>query len=127
MKKNHGSVRSYAIGFGVSLLLTLVSYQLTMIHMTSEHTILSHEILIPVVLSLAVLQLFIQLIFFLHLGIEKKPHWNLIFFVSTVSIILMVVLGSLWIMYHLERNMMPEHVEEFIIQDEGMHHHNDDH
>jgi cytochrome o ubiquinol oxidase operon protein cyoD len=123
MKKSHGSIKSYTIGFAASLLLTLISYQLTVIHMTSGHSALPHEVLIPAILSLAVLQLFVQLIFFLHLGIEKKPRWNLIFFISTVSIILMVVLGSLWIMYHLNTNMMPEHVEEFIIQDEGMHHH----
>lgn len=123
MKSNHGSEKSYLVGFFLSLVLTLLSYFAVASHINSGHTLFSHEMLIPWVLSLAVLQLFVQLIFFLHLGSEKGPRWNLAIFVSTVSIILLVVLGSLWIMYHLNYNMMPQQVEDFIIHDEGFHHH----
>lgn len=122
MSKNHGSIRSYLIGFMLSLVLTFLAYSATVFHMNSGHTFLSHEIMIPLVMSLAVFQLFVQLVFFLHLGFDKSNQWNLGFFISTVSIILLVVLGSLWIMYHLNYNMMPQQVEEFIIHDEGFNH-----
>lgn len=122
MSKNHGSVRSYSIGFIISVVLTLSAYIPVSYHHSSGHTIFSHDLLMPLVLSLAVMQLFVQLIFFMHMGHKDSPRWNLIFFISTVFIILMVVLGSIWIMYHLNYNMMPEHVEEFIIHDEGISH-----
>lgn len=115
-----GSVRSYTIGFVLSVILTLCAYFPVLWHHTSGHIQISHELLIPLVISLAVMQLFVQLIFFLHLGLEKGPKWNSIFFISTVGIILIIVLGAIWIMYHLNYNMMPQHVEEFIIHDQGI-------
>jgi cytochrome o ubiquinol oxidase operon protein cyoD len=89
--------------------------------MGSRDRFLSLEIIIALVLSFAVMQLFVQLIFFLHLGFEKGPKWNLVFFVSTVGIILIIVLGTLWIMYHLNYNMMPKQMEEYLLWKEGIH------
>jgi hypothetical protein len=31
----------------------------------------------------------------------------------------MVVVGSIWIMHHLNYNMMPTQMDSFLIQDEG--------
>ncbi len=116
MRNIHGSIRSYLIGFAISLALTLGSY-LSVV----GGLLIPQNILIALVLSLAVMQLFVQLVFFLHLGLERGPKWNLIFFASTVGIILLIVLGSLWIMYHLNYNMMPKQMNEYIIWKEGIH------
>jgi cytochrome o ubiquinol oxidase operon protein cyoD len=116
----HGSIATYTIGFVLSLILTLIAYGAVEIHRNSGHTILSLELVIPLILSLAVLQLFVQLIFFLHVGIDKKNPWNLIFLTSTVSIILIVILASLWIMYHLNYNMMPQEIPHYIMDKEGI-------
>ncbi len=116
MKKTQGSVKSYLIGFGTSLVLTAASYLLVV-----GGWEISIEILIALVMCLAVMQLFVQLIFFLHLGFERGPKWNLAFFISTVGIILLIVLGSLWIMYHLNYNMMPKQMNEYIMWKEGIH------
>lgn len=113
-QSNHyGSITPLVIGFVLSVLLTLGSYFLV------EQNLFPQWIL-GSVLTLAMIQLIVQLVFFLHLSQEKAPRWQLIFFLATVSIILLVVLGSLWIMHHLNYNMMPEHMEEFLIQDEGI-------
>lgn len=117
----HGSITTYTIGFILSLVLTLVAYIAVEIHRTSGHASLSHELVIPLILSLAVLQLFVQLIFFLHVGFSKKDPWNLVFLISTVSIILVVILASLWIMYHLNYNMMPQEVGSYIMEKERIH------
>ena len=66
-------------------------------------------IIIATLLFLAVCQALIQSIFFLHILQEKKPRWNLIVFASTISIILVIVVFSIWIMNHLNYNMMPHH------------------
>lgn len=118
MTNKVGSVRSYVFGFVFSIGLTLLSFGAYSFYQNSQA--ISFEIIIALLLSLAILQLFIQLIFFLHLGHEKGPRWNLVFLISTVSIFVMVVVGSLWIMYHLNYNMMPHQMEEYLIWKEGI-------
>lgn len=117
----HGSITAYTIGFFLSVILTIVAYSVVEIHRTSGHSVFSHELIIPIILSLAVMQLFVQLIFFLHVKVDRKDPWNLIFLMSTVSIILLVILASLWIMYHLNYNMMPQEVPSYIMEKEGIH------
>lgn len=116
----HGSVFTYSVGFVLSIVLTLVAYGAVEYHRNSDHLGLPHELIIPLVMSLAVMQLFVQLIFFLHVGFNKKDPWNLVFLLSTVSIILLVILASLWIMYHLNYNMMPEQMEDYLLWKEGI-------
>jgi cytochrome o ubiquinol oxidase operon protein cyoD len=107
-------LQSYIIGFLLSLMLTFGMYILVI------NRVLADSLLVPVIITLALTQLIVQLFFFLHLAHEEKPRWQLVFFLLTAGTILGVVLGSLWIMQHLNYNMMPEHVEEYIIQDEGI-------
>ncbi len=116
-----GSVRSYTVGFILSVILTLSAYIPVVLRRNWDNVVFSSGFLIPWVISLAVLQLFVQLIFFLHLGHEKGPRWNTGFFIATVGIMLLVVLGSLWIMYHLNYNMMPQDVNSYIENKEGIH------
>ena len=96
----HGSYKSYIIGFILSIILTIVPYMIVVNHL------LSREIMVFMVVSIGVIQLFIQLIFFLHLGTESKPRWNLMAFLFTLFVVGILVIGSLWIMYNLDYNMM---------------------
>ena len=111
---------TYIVGFGLSLLLTLIAFGLTQVHITSTHEVITHQVLLPALIGLALLQMVVQLIFFLHLIHEDSPRWNLIFFVSTFGLVLLVVIASIWIMDHLNYNMMPETTTNFILQDEGV-------
>lgn len=111
----HGSVISYSAGFILSILLTIIPYCIVV------YKLLTGWLLVVAIIELAIIQLVIQLVFFLHLGTETKPRWNLLMFAATVSIILLVVIGSIWIMSHLSYNMTPQQVDTFIIQDEGIH------
>ena len=96
----HGSLKSYIIGFILSIILTLIPYYLVVNHMFS----------IPVtyitVLFFAVLQLIVQMVFFLHLSSESGTKWNLMAFIFTLIIFIILVVGSLWIMANLDYNMM---------------------
>lgn len=119
----HGTLLSYMWGFLFSLLLTLGAYVPVYLHFTSHHTLISHEFLLPFVLLLAIIQLFIQSVFFLHLAFESRPRFRLAFLISTIGLVLMVVVGSLWIMKNLNHNMNPASVENHIIHDEGIYQH----
>lgn len=90
------------IGGGiVSFSFLLFSY------LFAKHTIFLGKDLDFILMTLAVFQALIQLIFFLHLGIESKPRWNLMLFFFMVLVIFIVVSGSIWIMHNINYNAMP--------------------
>lgn len=115
--RSHGSVLSYSVGFLLSLLLTVLAYTLVV------NGSLSPGILFASIIGLALAQLLVQLIFFLHLDRENKPHWNLMVFVFTVGVVVIIVFGTLWIMYNLDYhhggNLEIKSPEQ-IIEDEGI-------
>lgn len=114
------SLKAYATGFLASLALTLTAYWLVLRHVHSHHLIYSDNWLIGLVIVLALGQFFVQVVYFLHLGVESKPRWNLITFSFMATVVLILVLGSLWIMYHLNYGMMPpQQTNGYIIKDEG--------
>jgi cytochrome o ubiquinol oxidase operon protein cyoD len=95
----YGTHKSYAIGFILSIILTLTSFYLVS---TGAFSTLHLYIAVGV---LALTQLFVQLVFFLHLSTHSKATWNLLSFLFALIMVLIFVLGTLWIMYHLYENM----------------------
>lgn len=107
--------RSYVIGFVLSIATTLAAYFLVV------NKTFSMEILIYVVLAIAVLQLFIQVVYFLHIGRGSK--WKLRTFVFTLLIVGIIVAGSVWIMHNLNYNMMdmtPDQQRQYMSEHEGI-------
>jgi cytochrome o ubiquinol oxidase operon protein cyoD len=111
-----GTRARYSVGFALSLLLTLTAFALVHIHVAHHHTYPSDDFMMAALPALAVVQLFVQLVFFLHVGRESKPRWNawaLSFAITTVAI---VVIGSLWIMSNLNYRMMssPDQIQRYV-------------
>lgn len=98
----HHELASRVTGFIASLILTLITYFL-IVH--PEFFNLDIKTLITIIFALALLQSLVQLIFFIEVWAEKGPMWNLGVFISTVSIMFIVVFFSIWIMDHLNYNM----------------------
>lgn len=94
------AMRSYVTGFVLSIVLTLIPYVIVVNHMFGK------ESLVFSVVLFGVTQLLVQVIFFLHLSKKSKPQWNIIVFVFTVLIVSILVVGSLWVMYNLNYNLM---------------------
>ena len=114
--QNTSSVFGYVVGFVLSLALTFVAYTLVVNKVVEGITIM---VLLGV---LALLQVVVQLIFFLHLGREKSSRFKLVAFFSMLGVLSIVVLGSLWIMYHLDYNMMnmpPEQLQQRLDKEAG--------
>lgn len=99
-KQWHGNAKSYAIGFIGSLLLTALSFFLAWTHL------LEGSALILTIIGLGLAQAILQLIFFLHLGQESKPRWELLIFLFMVMVLFIIVLGTIWIMYDLNERVM---------------------
>lgn len=110
----HGTIRSYIIGFLLSVVFTLIPYYLVV------YKSLEGSALLATIIGFAMLQLVVQVVFFLHLGREKKPRYNLIFLLSTISLIFVVVVGSIWIMNHLHYNMSATDVADKVSTDEAV-------
>lgn len=111
------ALRSYILGLLLSLFITIAAYTLVVVHM-SEH-VLSLPIVLVTILSLAVIQLFVQLIFFLHIGQKENSKWTLPFFLFTFFGIFIIVVGSVWIMYHLNYNMTQQQINTYINNESG--------
>ena len=98
--EKHGTIKSYIIGFVLSIILTLIPYYMVVNHAVSaSYTYMA-------VLVFAILQFLVQVIFFLHISEEKGYKWNLSALIFTIIVLVILVLGSMWIMYNLDYNMM---------------------
>lgn len=98
--KSQRTMIQYVVGFLCSLVLTLGAYAIVV------GQVLSGVILVVVLGGLALAQMIIQLVFFLHVTDESRPRFRLLSFGFMTVILIIVVAGSLWIMYHLNDNMM---------------------
>ncbi len=96
-----GSIRSYAAGYALSLVLTAIPFVLVM---TSA---LPRAALLAVVGVAAVVQIGVHLVVFLHLSRSSEQRWNVVVLAYTVVVLVILVGASVWILYHLNANMMP--------------------
>ncbi|WP_111497228.1 MULTISPECIES: cytochrome o ubiquinol oxidase subunit IV [Marinobacter] len=98
---SHGSVKSYVIGLILSLVLTAIPFGMVMKGGFSE------AVTVVTITIMAILQVMIQLILFMHMNLksqEGRESGSFVFF--TAVILVLVIGGSLWILYHLHINLM---------------------
>lgn len=102
--KNHGWNASYKpviICFLASFILAFAMYRI------ADKSHLSGNLFVFALFGLAVFQAVIQLILFMQVGLESRPHWISISLIFAIVVILIVVGGSVWIMNNLNYNLMP--------------------
>lgn len=90
------SLKAYAVGFVLSLILTAIPFGWVMYSEASRFAT------IVVIFSAAVVQIFVHLHYFLHLNASSKARWNVLALVFSVLIMGLIIVGTLWIMYHLQ-------------------------
>jgi cytochrome o ubiquinol oxidase operon protein cyoD len=98
---DHGTRRTYLVGFLLAAVLTAVPFWLVM------SGVLPAMATAVIVTLLAVVQIAVHTVFFLHVNSRTEGGWTLVSLVFTAIIVLIVICGSLWIMVHLHGNMMP--------------------
>jgi cytochrome o ubiquinol oxidase operon protein cyoD len=95
------SLQSYVIGLGLAVLLTAVSFFIA-------GTSLVWQPSIPIALFvLAIAQMGVHLVFFLHITTGPDNVNNVMALAFGVLIVILLIGGSLWIMSHLNHNMLP--------------------
>ncbi|HEU5004775.1 MAG TPA: cytochrome o ubiquinol oxidase subunit IV [Candidatus Saccharimonadales bacterium] len=118
-QKEPGTYLSYYIGFLLSVILTMAAYLVTKHHLNTHHTSPPDSVMPAILLGLGVIQLFIQLFFFLHLGREGKPRWKSMALVFAILVVLIIVVGSIWIMDNLNYRMTPSQVNTYLKNQDG--------
>lgn len=98
----HGSMKSYLVGFVLSVVLTAVPFWLVM-----ANPGVGPGVVAALIIIFAVAQILVHTVCFLHVNTEAEGGWTLLAYIFTGVIVLITILGSLWIMYHLNTNMMP--------------------
>lgn len=97
----HGSLGAYVTGFVLALVLTAAAFWLVMAKAAPA------PVLLAAVLVLAAVQIGVHLRCFLHIDRSVEGRWNLIALILAAIIVLVVVVGSLWVVYELNAHMMP--------------------
>ena len=100
--ESHASVKSYMIGFVLSIILTAIPFGLVMDQM---HYGFSAGTVLAAILVLAIVQVFVHVVYFLHMDRSAEQRWNVVAFTFTVFMLAIVVAGSVWIMHNATSNM----------------------
>lgn len=100
----HGSLRGYLIGFALSVLLTAIPFWLVMGDALGSKPVTAIAIMV-----LAAVQIVVHMIYFLHMNARAEEGWTMMALIFTIIMVVIALSGSLWVMYHLNTNMMPLH------------------
>ncbi|MES1971620.1 MAG: cytochrome o ubiquinol oxidase subunit IV [Pseudomonadota bacterium] len=100
-EEGHGSRKGYWIGFALSVVLTAIPFALVMTHP------LSSQATAFIIMLFAAVQIVVHMIFFLHMNRRAEGGWSMMALLFTVVIVAIALSGSLWVMYHMNANMMP--------------------
>ncbi|MGX1788327.1 cytochrome o ubiquinol oxidase subunit IV [Bosea sp. NPDC055332] len=99
----HGSLRGYITGFLLSVVLTAIPFWLVM------NDVLGNSTLTAIVIMLfAAVQIVVHMVYFLHMNGRSEGGWTMLALIFTIIIVAIALSGSLWVMYHLNTNMMPD-------------------
>jgi len=99
---HQGSLRGYLTGFVLAAILTIIPFWLVMGHVFDNRWLT-----ITLVLILAVVQIFVHIVYFLHLDTHSEGGWNMMAFIFTIVLVVIVLGASIWVMYNENANMMP--------------------
>ena len=98
----HGSLRGYLIGFGLSVILTAIPFWLVM-----DHVLPDARLTALAIMGLGVAQILVHMVFFLHMNTRSEGGWTILALIFTLVLVIITLSGSMWVMYHLNSNMMP--------------------
>ncbi|KQN69614.1 cytochrome C oxidase subunit IV [Duganella sp. Leaf61] len=99
---NHGTMKEYAIGFVLSVILTAIPFWLVMAKVFDKSSTTAF-----VILGFAAVQVVVHMIYFLHMNGKNEGGWTLLSTLFTLILLIIVMAGSIWVMYHMNINMMP--------------------
>ncbi|HWW04686.1 cytochrome o ubiquinol oxidase subunit IV [Collimonas sp.] len=107
MHADHGSLKSYTTGFLLAVILTAIPFWLVMGKVFDKSSTTG-----MVLLGFAAVQIVVHMVYFLHMNTKSEGGWSMLALIFTVMLVFIMLSGSLWVMYHLNHNMMPGMMSE---------------
>ncbi|MFC6283283.1 MULTISPECIES: cytochrome o ubiquinol oxidase subunit IV [Polaromonas] len=104
---SHSTLSGYVTGFILAVFLTAIPFWLVMgkVFESSSTTAL-------VLMAFAAVQIVVHMIYFLHMNTRSEGGWSFLALLFTLLIVGIALAGSLWVMYHMNANMMPMSIHD---------------
>ena len=100
----HVTMGDYVKGFILAVILTAIPFYLVMNNVITDRTTAA------AVLGLfAVIQVLVHMVYFLHMNGKIQGGWTMLSTIFTVIFLAIAISGTLWVMFHMNTNMMPGH------------------
>jgi len=99
---SHGNKQRFITGSALAVLLTAIPFWLVMsggLHSGSATAL--------TIFAFAMVQIVVHVVYFLHVDTKSEGGWTLMATLFTAIIVVLTIVGSIWVMYHLDVNMMP--------------------
>ena len=100
----HSTLKGYLWGFGLSVVLTAIPFWLVIANIIADR-----NVAILVLGGFAALQILVHVTFFLHMNGKVEGGWTLLSTIFTVVFVSIAIAGTLWVMFHMNANMMSGH------------------
>lgn len=100
----HSSFSGYMTGFVLSIILTAIPFWLVMGKVISDR-----GTAIAVLGAFAIAQILVHMVCFLHMNGKIEGGWTLLSTIFTLVFVAVAIAGTLWVMFHMNANMMPSH------------------
>ncbi len=107
----HSTFSGYMIGFVLSIVLTAIPFWLVMADVISNR-----NTAVIVLGAFAVVQIIVHMVFFLHMNGKVEGGWTMLSTIFTIVFVAIAIAGTLWVMFHMNTNMMPAHEMQQHIQ-----------
>ena len=100
----HVSKGDYVKGFILAVILTAIPFYLIMNNVISDRATA-----VAVLGGFAVVQVLVHMVYFLHMNGKIQGGWTLLSTIFTIIFLAIGIAGTLWVMHHMNTNMMPQH------------------
>ena len=98
----HSSFKGYVTGFILSVILTAIPFWLVMAKVFDKPSTTA-----LVCVAFGAVQIVVHMIYFLHMSTKSEGGWSMLALIFTVVVVVITLSGSIWVMYHMNANMMP--------------------
>ncbi len=104
---SHSTFKGYMTGFVLAVILTAIPFWIVMAKVFDKPNTTA-----LVILAFAVVQIVVHMIYFLHMDAKSEGGWNMLALIFTLVVVVITLAGSLWVMYHMNTNMMPHSMHD---------------
>ncbi|MBS0292502.1 MAG: cytochrome o ubiquinol oxidase subunit IV [Proteobacteria bacterium] len=100
----HVSKGDYLKGFVLALILTAIPFGLVMSGAISDR-----PTAVLVLGLFAAVQVVVHMVYFLHMNGKIQGGWTMLSTIFTIIFLAVTIVGTLWVMFHMNAAMMPAH------------------